>query len=109
MKELGIKETARDRFILMAYEALGLISFFTVKGNEARAWAIKKNTPARQAAGKIHTDMERGFIRAEVINYKEFMECSGSMQEAKARGLLKLEGKEYIVCDGDIINVRFNV
>lgn len=109
LKELGIRESGRDRFIRGCYEALDLVSFFTVVGNEVKAWTVKKGTSALEAAGKIHTDMQRGFIRAEVINYKTFIDCQSSLKEAKSKGLLRLEAKEYIVQDGDIINFKFSV
>ena len=108
LKEMGIKESAKEKIIKASFQLLNLVSFFTVKGNETRAWAVKKETSALEAAGKIHSDIKRGFIKAEIINFKEFSEC-GSLVEAKNRGLLKLERKEYIVKDGDIINFRFNV
>ena len=108
LKEMGIDKSARDKIIKASFELLDLISFFTIKGPQTRAWAIKKGTTALLAAGKIHSDIQRGFIKAESINFAKFKEC-GSMQEAKAKGELKLEGKEYIVKDGDIINFRFNV
>ncbi|HHN64393.1 MAG TPA: DUF933 domain-containing protein, partial [Nitrospirae bacterium] len=92
----------------LCYEHLGLISFLTVGSDEVRAWTIRKGTTAHMAAGKIHSDIQRGFIRAEVISYEDFIKA-GSMAEARERGLLRLEGKDYIVQDGDIINFRFNV
>ncbi|MGE5894848.1 MAG: redox-regulated ATPase YchF [bacterium] len=108
LKDLGISEPARDRLIRESYSLLGLVSFFTVGEDEVRAWTIRKGTFALTAAGKIHSDIERGFIRAEVISYPDFIR-SGSMAAAKQHGLLRLEGKNYIVRDGDIINFRFNV
>ncbi len=108
LDELGIKEPAMHRLIRVCYGHLGLISFFTVGEDEVRAWTIKHETLAPRAAGKIHSDMERGFIRAEVINYRDFIEA-GSMAEARQRGLVRLEGKTYEIKDGDIINFRFNV
>ena len=108
LDELGINEPAMNRLIRVCYEHLGLISFFTVGDDEVRAWTIKRGTLAPKAAGKIHSDMERGFIRAEVINYNDFMSV-GSMAEARQKALLRLEGKNYEVKDGDIINFRFNV
>jgi len=108
LKGLGINELSEDKIVKMAFKTLNLISFFTVKGAETRAWPIKRGTHAIDAAGKVHTDIQRGFIKAEVINYKDFMEC-GDFNEAKKRGLLKLEGKDYVVRDGDIINFKFNV
>ena len=87
---------------------MDLIHFYTTKGDETKSWMIKKGTSALDAAGKIHTDIKRGFIRAEVVNFKDFKEC-GSFSAAKEKGHFKIEGKEYIVRDGDIINFRFNV
>ena len=108
LQDLGLTESALARFIRAAYGLLDLISFFTVGEDEVRAWTIKRGTPARKAAGKIHSDLERGFIRAEVIPYEVFIEY-GSEQAVKAAGLFRTEGKEYVVADGDIMNVRFNV
>ncbi len=108
LDDLKIDEPASFKLIQTCYEMLGLISFITVGEDEVRAWTIKKDTPAVIAAGKIHSDIERGFIRAEVISYDDFI-ASGSMQIAREKGLLKLEGKTYHVKDGDIINFRFNV
>ncbi|HHX22936.1 MAG TPA: redox-regulated ATPase YchF [Thermoanaerobacterales bacterium] len=108
MKELNIKEPGIDLLAKAIYHRLNLISFLTAGEDEVRAWTIKKGTNAKKAAGKIHSDIERGFIRAEVINFKDFKEC-GDMVKAKNLGKLRLEGKEYIVEDGDIINFRFNV
>ncbi len=108
LSDLGLQEPAMQRVIKACYEHLGLISFFTVGPQEVRAWTIKKGTRAQQAAGKIHSDMERGFIRAEVIGYQDFM-ASGSVHEARQKGLYRLEGKDYEVKDGDIITFRFNV
>ena len=85
------------------------VSFFTVGEDEVRAWTINAATPAKKAAGKIHSDMERGFIRAEVIHYEEFMALGASLKTAREQGKLRLEGKDYLVQDGDIINFRFNV
>lgn len=108
LEDLGVEESARDRFIKESYALLDLISFFTVGEDEVRAWPIQSGTIAQKAAGKVHSDIERGFIRAEVIGYEDFIEC-GSLQAARKKGLLRLEGKGYQVCDGDIINFRFNV
>lgn len=108
LEDLGIAEPAMNRVIREAYELLGLISFFTVGEDEVRAWTIRKDTRAVRAAGKIHSDIERGFIKAETISYDDFM-AAGNMARAKERALLKLEGKDYIVQDGDITNFRFNV
>ncbi len=108
MEELGIKKSGIDILANTAYDFLGLISFLTAGEDEVRAWTIKKGTDARKAAGKIHSDIERGFIRAEVVKFRDIQEL-GSMAKAKEKGLYRLEGKEYIVEDGDIINFRFNV
>ena len=108
LKELGIEEPASNRLIRTCYQLLGLISFITVGEDEVRAWTVRSNTNAVIAAGKIHSDIERGFIRAEVISYDDFI-ASGSMHTAREKGLLRLEGKTYEVQDGDIINFRFNV
>lgn len=105
---LGIEEPARSRIIGLSYGFMGLISFFTVGSDEVRAWTVKKGTSALKAAGKVHSDMERGFIRAEVVSYEDFV-SSGGMHEAREKGLFRLEGKEYLVKDGDVINFRFNV
>lgn len=107
-KDIGLKETAFDTVIKHSYALLGLISFFTVGEDEVRAWTIRKDTPAVKAAGKIHTDIEKGFIRAEVIHYDDFIK-SGNMAEARKHGLLRLEGKSYIIQDGDIAHFLFNV
>ncbi len=108
MKELGIEEPALTRLIRTSYEFLGLISFFTVGEDECRAWTIRKGTLAQQAAGTIHSDLERGFIRAEVVAYEDLM-TSGNWNAVKEKGKLRLEGKTYPVQDGDILHVRFNV
>jgi ribosome-binding ATPase len=108
MDDLGIEESARDRLTSMAYEILGLISFFTVGPDEVRAWTINKNSTAVQAAGTIHTDLARGFIAAECYTYDDLVEC-GSEKAIKDKGKFRLEGKEYIVSNGDILSIRFNV
>ena len=108
LEELGVKESGLDRLIKCSYALLGLISFLTYGKDECRAWTIKKGTKAPQAAGKIHTDIERGFIRAEVIAFDDMMKCGG-VNAAKEKGLLRSEGKEYVVQDGDMIYFRFNV
>ena len=108
MEELGIRESALDMLVRTAYELLGLISFFTVGEDECRAWTIRDGINAQNAAGAIHTDLERGFIRAEVVHYKDFM-TFGSLTKCKENGVLRLEGKQYTVKDGDIMNIRFNV
>ena len=106
---MGIAEAARDRMIRAAYAALGVMSFFTVGEDEVRAWTIAKNTAAVNAAGAIHSDLARGFIRAEVIGWDDFQSVNGCWDEAKAAGLMRLEGKDYPVKDGDIMHVRFKV
>lgn len=108
LKELGLTSLSGARFIQACFQAQDLISFFTVVGKEARAWPVLRGTTALTAAGCVHSDMERGFIRAEVINYQDFVEC-GSFLKAKEKGLLRLESKEYAVSDGDIINFKFSV
>lgn len=108
LKEYGISDSAMDRMIRLSYEVLGLLSFFTVGKDEVRAWTIRRGTPAVEAAGVIHTDIQKGFIRAEVIAYDDLM-AAGSTAEARKRGTFRLEGKTYEVADGDIINFRFNV
>ncbi|MBI5212435.1 MAG: redox-regulated ATPase YchF [Nitrospirae bacterium] len=108
LDDLGIREPALNKLINVSYDLLGLISFLTAGEDEVRAWTIKKGVNAHQAAGKIHSDIERGFIRAEIVGYEAFI-SSGSMSAAKDKGLLRLEGKTYEVKDGDIINFRFNV
>ncbi len=108
LKEIGIAEPARSRFIRASYRLLNLISFFTTGEDEVRAWTIPEGTPARKAAGKIHSDIERGFIRAEVIAYADFL-AYGTEAKCKEAGKLRLEGKDYIVKDGDIIHFRFAV
>ncbi|MFC1974457.1 redox-regulated ATPase YchF [Chloroflexota bacterium] len=106
--EFGLRESGLERIIKPSYELLGLISFFTIASGEVKAWSIQNGTNALKAAGKIHSDMERGFIRAEVISYNDLMKC-GSLPEARKKGLLRLEGKSYIVQDGDVITFLFNV
>ena len=108
LEDLGLKESGLDKLITASYSLLGLMSFLTAGEKETRAWTIKKGTKAPQAAGKIHTDFERGFIRAEVVNYKDLLEC-GSLSAAREKGIVRLEGKEYVVQDGDVILFRFNV
>lgn len=109
LEAMGIKEAARDRLIRVAYAALGLMSFFTVGEDEVRAWTITKGTNAVGAAEKIHSDLARGFIRAEVMAFEEFQSVGGCWDEARAAGKMRLEGKEYLVKDGDIMHVRFKV
>ncbi len=108
LEELGIKESGLDRLIKASYSLLGLISYLTAGPKEVRAWTITKGTKAPQAAGKIHSDFERGFIRAEIVSYDDLMSC-GSMNVAKEKGLVRSEGKEYVIQDGDIVLFRFNV
>jgi GTP-binding protein YchF len=108
LEELGLKESGLDRLIRAAYKLLGLNTYFTAGVQEVRAWTVQKGTKAPQAAGVIHSDFERGFIRAEVVGYDSLVE-SGSMAAARDKGLLRLEGKEYVVVDGDVIHFRFNV
>ena len=108
LESLGLKESGLDKLIRASYDLLGLMSFLTAGEKETRAWTIKKGTKAPQAAGKIHSDFERGFIRAEVINYEDLLRC-GSLAAAKEKGLVRLEGKDYVVQDGDTILFRFNV
>lgn len=108
MQELGVVESGLDKLIRSSYALLGLISFLTAGSDECRAWTIKKGTKAPQAAGKIHTDFERGFIRAEVIAFDDMKAC-GTLAAAKAKGLLRSEGKDYVMKDGDIVNFLFNV
>lgn len=108
LDDLEISEPALNRLIRVSYDLLGLISFLTAGEDEVRAWTIKKGLSAQKAAGKIHSDIERGFIRAELVAYDDFIACGG-MSGARDKGLLRLEGKNYEVKDGDIINFRFNV
>ncbi len=108
LEELGIKESGLDQLIRAAYDLLGLQTYFTAGVQEVRAWTFKKGIKAPQAAGIIHTDFERGFIRAEVVSYEDLVDA-GSMTVAKERGKVRLEGKEYIVQDGDVVHFRFNV
>jgi ribosome-binding ATPase len=108
LKEIGVAEPARDRFIRTTYSLMNLISFFTTGEDEVRAWTITRGTAARQAAGKIHSDIERGFIRAEVVAYDDFI-VHGSEAKCKEAGKLRLEGKDYTIKDGDIIHFRFAV
>ncbi|MDR1206575.1 MAG: redox-regulated ATPase YchF [Peptococcaceae bacterium] len=108
MEDLGLRETGIEALAREVYKHLGLISFLTAGEDEVRAWTIRKGTAAREAAGKIHSDIERGFIRAEVVKYKDILEL-GKMAKVKEAGRFRLEGKEYVVEDGDVINFRFNV
>lgn len=108
LEDLGLKESGLEKLIRASYHLLGLISYLTAGEDETRAWTIRKGTKAPQAAGKIHTDFERGFIKAEVVNYKDLLE-QGSLAAAREKGLVGMEGKEYVVRDGDVILFRFNV
>lgn len=109
LEELGIKSSGLDQLIKASYKLLNLISFLTAGEDEVRAWTIKDGTKAPQAAGKIHTDFEKGFIRAETIAYDKLMECDGKLSIAKEKGLIRSEGKDYVVKDGDVMNFLFNV
>ena len=108
LEDLGIEESGLNKLIKASYRLLNLISFLTAGAPEVRAWTINRGTKAPQAAGKIHTDFEKGFIRAETISYEKLIEC-GSMTAAKERGLVRSEGKDYEVKDGDVIHFLFNV
>jgi hypothetical protein len=108
LAEYGIAEPGLNRLIRLNYELLGLQSFFTVGEDEVRAWTIPQGSTAVEAASVIHTDLARGFIRAEVVSYQDLVDA-GSLAEARNRGKLRLEGKEYLVQDGDILNIRFNI
>ena len=108
LEDLGLKESGLDKLVAASYSLLGLISFLTAGEDECRAWTIKKGTKAPQAAGKIHTDFERGFIKAEVVNYQDLLD-NGSLAAAREKGIVGMEGKEYVVKDGDVILFRFNV
>ena len=108
LEMLGLQESGLDKVIKRSYDLLGLMSFLTAGEPEVRAWTIKKGTKAPQAAGKIHSDIERGFIKAEIVSYDDLMR-EGSMNAVKEKGLLRSEGKDYIMQDGDIVLFRFNV
>jgi hypothetical protein len=108
LADLGVKSSGLDKLVAASYSLLGLISFLTAGEDECRAWTIRKGTRAPQAAGKIHTDFERGFIKAEVVAYDDLMDC-GSMVAAKEKGLVRQEGKEYVMKDGDVVLFKFNV
>lgn len=108
LEDLGLKESGLEKLIAASYHLLGLISYLTAGPTETRAWTIKDGTKAPQAAGKIHSDFERGFIRAEVVNYQDLLDCK-TYSAAKDKGLVRLEGKEYVVKDGDVVLFRFNV
>ena len=108
LEALGLQESGLDKVIKASYDLLGLMSFLTAGEPEVRAWTIKKGTKAPQAAGKIHSDIERGFIRAEIVSYDDLMR-EGSIVAVKEKGLMRSEGKEYIMQDGDVVLFRFNV
>ncbi|MCD8073847.1 MAG: redox-regulated ATPase YchF [Lachnospiraceae bacterium] len=108
LEDLGLQESGLEKLIKASYSLLGLLSYLTAGEKETRAWTIKKGMKAPQAAGKIHSDFERGFIRAEVVNYQDLLDC-GSLAAAKEKGLVGIEGKDYVVQDGDVILFRFNV
>ena len=108
LEDLGIAQSGLDRLIRASYTLLGYISYLTAGPKEVRAWTIVKGTKAPQAAGKIHSDFERGFIRAEIVSYDDLIAC-GSMNAAKEKGLLRSEGKDYVIEDGDVVLFRFNV
>ena len=108
LEELGVSESGLDKLIKASYSLLGLISYLTSGPDETRAWTIKVGTKAPQAAGKIHTDFERGFIKAEVVNYQDLLD-NGSLSAAREKGIVGMEGKDYVVKDGDVILFRFNV
>ena len=108
LEDLGLTESGLEKLVRASYHLLGLMSFLTAGEDETRAWTIKIGTKAPQAAGKIHTDFERGFIKAEVVNYQDLLDC-GSYAGAREKGLVRMEGKDYVVQDGDVILFRFNV
>ena len=108
LRELGVEESGLEQIIRKGFDKLGLMSYFTAGVKEVRAWTIRKNTTAPKAAAVIHNDFEKGFIRAEVIGYDDYIACGGE-SKAKEAGKMRLEGKEYIVADGDIMHFRFNV
>ena len=109
LEELGIAESGLDKLVKASYHLLNLISYLTAGEQEVRAWTIRRGTKAPQAAGKIHSDFERGFIRAETIAYDKLIECGGNLATAKEKGMVRSEGKEYVVKDGDVMNFLFNV
>ena len=108
LESLGLSESGLDKIVRASYSLLGLMSYLTAGEKETRAWTIKKGTKAPQAAGKIHTDFERGFIKAEVVNYKDLLD-NGSLSAAREKGLVRMEGKDYVMQDGDVVLFRFNV
>jgi GTP-binding protein YchF len=107
-RELGLGGSSLERLVQVGYEILSLVTFYTTVSSELKAWTVSNGTPAPKAAGKIHSDMERGFIRAEVISFSDFMTC-GSDHVAREKGLLRSEGKDYLIRDGDIVHFRFHV
>ncbi len=108
LESMGMKESGLDKIVRASYSLLGLMSFLTAGEKETRAWTIKKGTKAPQAAGKIHSDFERGFIKAEVVNYRDLLDC-GSLSAAREKGIVRMEGKDYVMQDGDVVLFRFNV
>ena len=106
--ELGITESGLDKLVKTSYDTLGLFSYLTAGEKEVRAWTIKKGTKAPQAAGKIHTDFEKGFIKAEIVSYEDLMEA-GNFTKAKEKGKVRIEGKDYVIQDNDVVLFRFNV
>ena len=108
LEALGLKESGLDKVVKTSYDLLGLMSFLTAGEPEVRAWTIRKGTKAPAAAGKIHSDIERGFIRAEIVSYDDLMK-EGSMNACKEKGLIRSEGKDYIMQEGDVVLFRFNV
>jgi len=107
-RDLGLEGSSLSRLIQVGYETLTLVTFYTTVSSELKAWTVPTETPAPKAAGKIHSDMERGFIRAEVVSYSDFVAC-GSEHQAREKGFLRSEGKEYLIQDGDVVHFRFNV
>ena len=108
LEMMGLDKSGLDRLVVASYDILGLMSYLTAGEVEVRAWTIKKGTKAPQAAGKIHSDIERGFIKAEIVSYDDLIEC-GSMAKAREKGLIRMEGKEYTMKEGDIVDFKFNV
>lgn len=108
LEMMGADKSGLDKLIIASYDILGLMSYLTAGEIEVRAWTIKKGTKAPQAAGKIHSDIERGFIKAEIVSYDDLVNC-GSMVKAREKGLIRLEGKDYIMKEGDIVDFKFNV
>ena len=105
---MGLDKSGLDKLVIASYDILGLMSYLTAGEVEVRAWTIRKGTKAPQAAGKIHSDIERGFIKAEIVSYDDLIEC-GSMVKAREKGLIRMEGKEYTMKEGDIVDFKFNV